>query len=101
MRELSVTKGDFDRSVRISVFNKEVKNAVQSNGNISDIHFIPVIKGYEITFNNNGVSEKLCINAKSRFYDGLIIKRYINGKFRKIYFTKDGFAETANKIFAN
>lgn len=99
MSELPITEKDYDRSIRIVLFNGEVKRIAESNEQISDIHFIPVIKGYEITYSNNGIPEKLCISIRNRFYSGLIIKKYVDGKFKKIYFAKDNFTETVNRIF--
>ena len=99
MRELPVTKDFYDRTARCTYFLNELKNFFETAKNITDIRFVPILKGYEIEYVKDGVSEKLCINIRSKFYDGLIIKKYVNGKFRKIYCTKDSFAETVNRIF--
>lgn len=101
MSELPITEKDYDRSIRIVLFNGEVKRIAESNEQISDIHFIPVIKGYEITYSNNGIPEKLCVNAKSRFFNGLIIKRYVDGGLKGTYRSKskENNTEILNKIF--
>lgn len=101
MSELPITKKDYDRGVRIALFNGEVKRIAESNQYISDILFTPVFKGYEITYNNNGVPEKLFVNAKSRFFSGLIIKRYVNGRLKGTYCSKSqgNNTEILNKIF--
>ncbi len=100
MSEIPIIKKDYDSGVRITSFIGEVRKITQLNQQISDVHFIPVIKGYEVTYNNNGVPEKLFVNAKSLLYGGLIIKRYVNGKHKKTYRAKDSFKETVIKIFA-
>ncbi|MBR3817677.1 MAG: hypothetical protein IKJ41_00855 [Clostridia bacterium] len=99
MSELPITKDFYNRSERCTYFLKELKSFFESNDNITDIHFIPVIKGYEVEYINGGISEKLCINIRNKFYDGMIIKKYVDGKFKKIYCTKENFAETVNRIF--
>ncbi len=99
MSELPITGDFYNRSVRCSCFLNELKNFFESNEKITDTRFISVINGYEVKYINSGVSEKLCINTRKKFYDGLIIKKFVNGKFKKIYFAKDGFSETVNKIF--
>ncbi len=99
MAELPIAKALLDRSVKCTCFLGELKSFFEANKNITDTHFIPVIKGYEVEYINSGVSEKLCISIRNRFYSGLIIKKYVNGKFKNIYFAKDGFAQTVNKIF--
>ncbi len=99
MSKLPIAKDYYYRSVRCTCFLNELKKFFESNNNITDTHFIPVIKGYEVEYINSGVSEKICINIRNKFYDGLIIKKYVSGKFKKIYCTKDSFAEMVNKIF--
>lgn len=99
MSEFSISEAFYSRSVRCTYFLNEVKSLFELNTNISDTHFIPVIKGYEIEYINSGVSEKLCINIKNRFYNGLIIKKYVDGKIKRIYFAKENFSEAVNRIF--
>lgn len=100
MSELSITKKDYDRSVWIALFIREVREFSESNQQISDILFTPVIKGYEITYKNNGVSEKLSVNSKSRFFKGLIVRKYADGKLKGIFPLKENEigTETINKI---
>ena len=99
MGELPITEEYYNRSVGCTCFINELRSFFDSNDRITDIHFIPVIKGYEVEYINSGVSEKLFINTRNKFYDGLIIKKYVNGKFKKIHFAKDSFTETMNRIF--
>ena len=94
-----ITKDFYNRSVKCTCFLNELKNFFEANNSITDVRFIPVINGYEVEYINNGISEKLCINIKSKFYDGMIIKKYVDGKFRKLYFTKENFSETVSRIF--
>ncbi|MBQ4604035.1 MAG: hypothetical protein IJB16_05470 [Clostridia bacterium] len=98
MSELPITGEFYDRSVRCTCFINELRSFFDSDKRITDTHFTPVINGYEVEYINSGISEKLCINIRSRFYGGLIIKKYVDGKFKKIYRTKDEFAETVNRI---
>lgn len=93
-----ITEDFYNRSVKCTCFLNELKSLFESNDSITDAHFIPVINGYEVEYINNGISEKLCINIKSKFYDGMIIKKYVDGKFKKIYRTKENLSETINKI---
>lgn len=99
MSELPITKDFYYRSVRCTCFLNELKSFFESNNNITDTQLVPIIKGYEVEYINNGVSEKLGISIRNKLYDGLIIKKYVNGKLKKIYFAKDGFAETVNRVF--
>lgn len=89
MSELPITKNEKDRSVWLVLFIREVKEFAKSNPKISDLIFTPVIKGYEIEYLNNGVSERLSVNAKSRFFKGLVIKKYADGKFKGIFRLKE------------
>ncbi len=99
MSELPISRKDYNRGVLVASFISEVRESAQLNRHISDICFTPVIKGYEIAYNKNGVPEKLFVNAKSPLYGGLIITRYVNGKLKSIYCAKDNFKETVIKIF--
>lgn len=99
MSKLPITKDYYYRSVRCTCFINELRSFFDSNDRITDTHFIPVINGYEVEYINSGVLEKIYINIRNRIYDGLIIKKYVNGKFKKIYCTKDSFAETVNRMF--
>ena len=94
-----ITKDFYNRSVKCTCFLSELKSFFEANDSITDTHFIPAAKGYEVEYINSGVSEKLCVNIKSIFYGGLIIKKYVDGKFKKIYRTEDDFAETVSRIF--
>ena len=101
MRELPVTKKAYDRSVWIVSFIREVKKIAEANENISDFLFTPTVKGYEIKYCNKGISERISVNSKSRFYKGLIIKKYADGKFRSLFFLNENKISTdaVNKIF--
>ena len=94
-----ITKDFYNRSVKCTCFLNELKIFFEANDKITNAHFIPAAKGYEVEYINNRVPEKLCINIRNRFYNGLIIKKYADGKFKKIYFAKDGFTQMASKIF--
>lgn len=96
MSNLPITKKDYDRSVRISHFIGKVRGFAESYQQISDILFTPVIKGYEITYRNNGVSERLSVNSKSRFFKGLIVKKYADGKLKGIFLLKENEISTEN-----
>ena len=102
MSNLPIIKKDYDRSVRISHFVSKVRDFAESNQQISDILFTPVIKGYEVTYKNKGVSERISVNLKSRFFNGLIVKKYADGKLKGIFHLKENeiSTETINKIFA-
>lgn len=101
MSELPITKNDFNRSARVVSFIREVKGIAEINKNISDFLFTPIIKGYEIKYCNKGISEKLSVNSKSRFFKGLIIKKYADGKLKGIFRLTEQEINTENikKIF--
>ncbi len=101
MGELPITKNDYDRSAWIVSFIREVKKIAETNGNISDVLFTPAIKGYEIEYCNKGRPEKVSVNSKSRFFKGLVIKKYADGKFRSIFCLNEKKISTdsVNKIF--
>lgn len=101
MSELPITQNDLNRSVCVASFIKEVKRIEQENKNISDTLFKPIIKGYEIEYRNNGVPVRLSVNAKSSFFKGLIVKKYVDGKKKDTYFLKKQKISTTmvNRIF--
>lgn len=100
MSELPITKKDYDRSARIVSFVREVKRITESSQQISGVLFSPVIKGYEVEYRNNGVSEKLSVNSKCRFFKGLIVKKYVDGKLKRVFRLKENEigTEAINKI---
>ncbi len=101
MSELPITQNDLNRSVCVTSFIKEVKRIEQENKNISDTLFKPIIKGYEIECRNNGVPVRLSVNAKSSFFKGLIVKKYVDGKKKDTYYLKKQkiSTTTVNRIF--
>lgn len=100
MSELPVNKKDYDRSVCVASFIREVKQIADTNQQISGVLFKPVIKGYEITYKNKGVPERISVNAKSIFFKGLIVRKYVNGKLKDIHYVKEQeiCTEVINKV---
>lgn len=102
MSTLPITKKDYDRSVWIVSFIREVKKIAETNENISDVIFTPVIKGYEVEYCNKGRTEKIFVNSRSRFFKGLVIKKYADGKFKSLFCLneKEISTDNVNKIFS-
>lgn len=85
MSELPITPKEYDRSVWIVSFIGEVKKIAEKNENVSDFLFTPTVKGYEIKYCNKCRTERISVNSNSRFYKGLVIKKYADGKFKGIF----------------
>lgn len=85
MSELPITKKEYDYMVLVTDFISKFKSIVHENECISDLKFIPEIKGYVITYNHSGNECKIVI--KKNLSDGLNIK--ISRKFYRSYSPQD------------
>lgn len=73
MSELSIAKKEYENSVLVADFIRKIKNIFQADDTITEFHFTPEIKGYEITYTKKG--ETIIISIKFReCFDGVKIK---------------------------
>ena len=88
MRELPIKQKDYDSAVILSDFITKTKNIIERNPDMTDVSFIPVIKGYDIRFKvrNDAVYISLRFKGvftedlKIRFYGREIVSRYFSSK---------------------
>lgn len=74
MATLPVTKKEYEYSFLIADFVTKIRKYFDDN-KISDFKFMPLINGYEITYN------EYIIVIKHRLFGGINIRRYKNGIF--------------------
>ena len=72
MATLPVTKKEYEYSVLLADFVSKTRKYFDDN-KISDFKFTPLIKGYEITYN------EYKIIIKQRLFGGINIRKYKNG----------------------
>lgn len=80
-----ITNNDYEKSVLIGAFVKEVRDRAAEREHITDISFTPVIGGYEISFLNSGINVRVTTEVKGFFVKKLIIKKYVGGKMTASY----------------
>lgn len=83
MSELPINKKEYEFSVLIIDFIAKIKKYNSDNNDIYKLKFCPEIKGYKIQFDVDGNQSE--IRLKKNFFNGLNIKKYINGRFQKGY----------------
>lgn len=101
MSELDIKQKDYCQAVIVSDFIAKTKNIIENNPDITDITFIPVIKGYDIRFKAKNDSVYISLRFKRVFTKSLKIKfhgreiacRYFSSKNREENTT------VLNKIF--
>ena len=100
MKNLNLTKKEYDKSVLLISFVSEAKSALDKHKEIKDVCFTPKIKGYEITYINKGVSVKIIL--KLGFFGRLKIYNYENGILKSKCTAKkaEESKKAAQKIFA-
>ena len=97
-----ITNNDYEKSVLIGAFVKEVRDRAAERENITDISFTPVIGGYEISFLNSGINVRVTTEVKGFFVKKLIIKKYVDGKETATYkvHPKEGISACAEQILS-
>ncbi|MBQ2775675.1 MAG: hypothetical protein IJF40_07310 [Clostridia bacterium] len=101
MSNLPITQKEYDQSVLVADFIAKTRSIAQSNEDISDICFMPKVKGYEITFNNGTTAINISLNFKSKILKGIKIKKLVNGATKGSFYSKSQEDNTCiiNKIF--
>lgn len=78
MSELPITQRYYHQSVLISGLINAVKQAGE-NKSITDTHFSPVIKGYDISFKKASADIRMCVKCR-KFSGGCVVKIFTHGK---------------------
>ncbi len=96
-----IRKFEYDRAVLLSDFLAKTKNIIEKNPQISDVHFIPEINGYKITFIKELCSVKISLRFKKVFLENLKIIVFINEEIELNFVSesKDNNTEILNVIF--
>ncbi len=96
-----ITRREYDKAVLLSDFIAKIKIFIEENPRIGDVHFIPRINGYEITFSSESHVTKISLRFKKIFSDKLKIS-FFEDKMLKASFvssSKENNTEILNKIF--
>ena len=80
-----ITNNDYEKSVLLVDFVKEVRDSAADKQTVTDIRFIPVAGGYEVSLVCGGRNVKVTAEVKGFFSKKLIIKRYVGGKMTASY----------------
>lgn len=101
MSNLPISKKEYDQSVLVTDFITKTRTIAELNEAISDICFMPKVKGYDITFNNGTTSVNISLNFKSKLLKGIKIKKFENGILKGSFYSRNQESNTAilNKIF--
>ena len=75
-----ITNNDYEKSVLITQFLKELKDRISEKENITDVLFKPVVKGYEVSFLHSGKNIRVTADVKGFSVKKLIIIKYADGK---------------------
>ena len=80
-----ITNNCYEKSVLLGTFVKEVRDIVAEKETVTDILFMPVICGYEVSFKSGGRNVKVTADVKGFFLNKLIIKKFVDGKATALY----------------
>ncbi len=96
-----ITNNDYEKSVLLGAFVKEVREIASEKENITDILFTPVIGGYEVSFIHSGINVRTTVYVKGFLAKKLIIKKYVDGKMTASYkvCTKDEILRCIERFF--
>ena len=72
MSELPITEKEYNFMVLLTDFLTKFKSIAQENENITDLKFIPKIRGYELSYNHSG--NECIVVIKKNVSNGLNIK---------------------------
>ena len=101
MKKLPVTKKEYDESVIISEFIRQIREKAENNKALTDIHFQPKMTGYDIDFNLNSIPNNISIE-KSRhlMFDSINVIHQKGGKVENKFRLKnaDEFAAVMEEI---
>lgn len=102
MKEIPVTKNDYDKSVILTSFLSEFKSMTADSRNIEDIVFIPKTDGYDITFIYNNVPSSISLTFnKSRFTAKMKVKYTVGAEKPKVFISEnaDKNREILHQVF--
>lgn len=80
-----ITNNDYEKSVLLGDFVKEVRDRATEKQTVTDIRFTPVVGGYEVSFVCGGKNIQVKAEVKGFFTKKMIIKRYVGGKMTASY----------------
>ena len=80
--ELPLTKDEYNNAITVGGLVNMFKRFFEKNKDISEYHFVPMIHGYQILFNDKDKGCKVDIR-KRKFFEGYKVTKYVDG-FKKI-----------------
>ncbi len=99
MAKLPVSQKYYDQTVLISELISLIKKAAEANDKITNVHFAPFVKGYDITFIKNETEIRISVKCRKIFV-GSILKTYKNSQLihKGIIKTKEDVCNCTEKI---
>ena len=90
MSELPVSQRYYTQSVLISEFIAVIKKIKQENEKITDVHFSPVVKGYDICLKKGESEIRVTVKCR-KIFDGCVAESYESGRriTKSVIRTKD------------
>ncbi len=85
MVSMMITNNDYEKSVLLGDFVKEVKDRAAEKETVTNILFAPVVGGYEVSFQNSETSVRVMAVVKGFFAKKLTIRKYVDGKMTATY----------------
>ncbi|MBR5437621.1 MAG: hypothetical protein IKV21_01760 [Clostridia bacterium] len=97
-----ITNNDYEKSVLITQFLKELKDRISEKENITDVLFTPVTGGYEVSFSYGDKSIFVTAEVKGFFTKKLIIRKLTDGKKTAVYkaHSKEEISRYAERILS-
>lgn len=99
MAELPVSQKYYNQTLLISEFISHIKKEAESGSRITDVHFAPFVKGYDITFMKGNNAIRLSVSCR-KVFDGCILKIYEDNELtdKVIIKTKDDIDNYITRI---
>ena len=79
MSELPVSQRYYSQTVLISEFIAVIKKIKQENEKITEVHFSPVVKGYDICFEKGESEIRVTVKCR-KIFDGCVAESYESGR---------------------
>ena len=97
-----ITNNDYEKSVLVVEFTRELKERMAEKENITDALFTPVINGYEVSFSHGDKRVRVTAEVKGFFTKKLIIRKLTDGKKTAVYkaHSKEEISRYAERILS-
>lgn len=106
MSDLPISQMELEKVALMSDLVSKIRNNAETNSTVSDIHFTPTVKGYEISFDYSSILIKIIIIIRTKFIKWKILNKiriykYENGICKEAFLSENNEDNRmiVNKIF--